>query len=75
MQLEKLKLQFEQNGPPALFNYGGKAYAGFREDFIEESTQTLSSRYSSSSIKTYRHLPSQTLWTVTLKHYPEYNAL
>ncbi len=75
MQLEKLKLQFEQNGPPAAFNYGGKAYAGFREDFIEESAQTLSSRYSSSSIKTYRHLPSQTLWTVTLKHYPEYNAL
>lgn len=31
MMLEQLKKQFELNGPPAAFNYGGKAYLGFKE--------------------------------------------
>lgn len=75
MMLEQLKKQFELNGPPAAFNYGGKAYLGFKEGFEQLDEQIQKGKKSVASIKTYRHSASGTLWTVKLTHYPIYGAL
>ena len=75
MMLEQLKKQFELNGPPAAFNYGGKAYLGFKEGFEQLDEQIQKGKKSVASIKTYRHSASGTLWTVKLTHYPLYGAL
>lgn len=73
--LETLKNQIIKNGPPISFAYAGQTQYGFNENFeqLESSSELIKNGISFTVI--YRHIPSNTKWTVFLKHYPRYNAL
>ena len=75
MLIDDLKKQFQQNELPIVFSYDGQEYSGFNRDFEQLSSNSEQINRGECHTTLYRHIPSGTLWTVIIRHYPEYNAL
>ena len=75
MLIDDLKKQFQQNELPIVFSYDGQEYSGFNRDFERLSSTSEQINRGECHTTLYRHIPSGTLWTVIIRHYPEYNAL
>ena len=75
MLIDDLQKQFQQNELPIVFSYDGQEYSGFNRDFERLSSTSEQINRGECHTTLYRHIPSGTLWTVTIRHYPKYNAL